>query len=200
MTFAVGDHTRLLEVTRPAIMDYADGHGYDYLEPAGLQCDRPPSWWKVPLLLKALESYDEVLWIDCDVAIVDGGADIASAVSADAVQAMVIHRTPEGDVPNLGVWLVRRGMRDWLRVMWEMTGYVGHPWWEQAAMLDLLGYLHDPRPSVHVRDTELFGDTCFLPLEWNSHEQNDRHPHPRFAHVTPNSVDWRIPILERYLA
>jgi hypothetical protein len=65
-------------------------------------------------------------------------------------------------------------------------------------MLDALGYVHEPRPSCLVKATDLYHWTAFLPLAWNSHEQNDRAEEPRFAHVSPNDVDWRLPIMKRY--
>ena len=67
-------------------------------------------------------------------------------------------------------------------------------------MLDLLGYQHEPRPCRAGPSTELRERTEWLLREWNSHEQGDRHPNPRFAHVTPNSVEWRLPIMRSYLA
>lgn len=203
VTFAVGEHEQLLELSLPRFQEYATRHGYDLLIPTSVApCDRPPSWWKVPMLRQALSEYGEVLWLDADIAITDRGLeqDIAETFPRDCWQALVAHHTPDGEVPNLGVWFVRRPMLHQLDQMWSATRYVNHPWWEQAAMLDLLGYQHDPRPCRHTRPTQLHERTAFLPLEWNSHEQNDRHDDPRFAHVTPNSVQWRLPIMRNYLA
>ncbi len=197
VTFAVGRHTELLEISRPGFAEYARRHGYDYHEGAQPE-SRPPSWWKVPLLYDALWSYDEVLWLDCDVVIVDPSADIAAEVPRSYWQAMVKHHTSDGEVPNCGVWLVRRPMARYLADIWGMEGYRDHVWWEQAAMLDFLGYEHEPRPVRLHAPTPLYDRTHFLPLEWNSHEQNDRHPSPRFAHVTPNGVDWRLPRMKAY--
>lgn len=200
VTFAVGDHERLLELALPRFEDYADRHGYDVIVPDPVDCNRPPSWWKVPVLHEVLAEYGEALWIDCDVAIVRGDEDIATEIPDDAWQALVAHLTPDGEVPNLGVWFLRRDMRPVLDHLWKQTQYVQHPWWEQAAMLDELGYQHHDRPCRLVETTGLYDRTTWLDLSWNSHEQNDRHPNPRFAHITPNSVDWRLPIMERYLS
>lgn len=199
ITFAVGDHARLLDVALPAFREYAETHGYDLIVQAPLECERPPSWWKIPILHAALAEYGEVLWMDCDVAIVDGSVDVADEIPRDAWQALVRHHTPDGEVPNMGVWFLRRPLRLILAEVWKRLEYVNHPWWEQAAMLDELGYQHDPRPCRLVQPTQLYERTAWLGLEWNSHEQNDRHPSPRFAHVTPNSVDWRLPIMRDYL-
>lgn len=203
-TFATGRHEELLAVSRPGFVAYALRHGYAYVEGMALgrglppHPERSPSWQKVPLLYELLGTFDAVLWLDCDVVIMDGSVDVADLVRPDQIQAMVRHHTPDGEVPNCGVWLLRRRMRGPLRAMWDMGEYADHPWWEQAAMLDLLGYRHLQRPCMLEAPTNLYRDTEWLPLAWNSHEQNDRHPTPIFAHVTPNTVDWRLPIMRRY--
>ncbi len=200
VTFATGEFSRLLDLARPRFQEYADRHGYQLHEtPPGLLL-RPPSWLKVSQLIDALTWHEEALWIDADVAIVDGSRDVADEVPARSWQALVCHHTPDGAVPNCGVWLVRQPMRPILEHIWRMDRYVNHPWWEQAAMLDLLGYRHEPRPVVLDTPTDLYGRTHWLGLEWNSHEENDRHPEPRFAHATAGPVDWRADVMRGYLA
>lgn len=199
VTFAVGRHTELLELSRPGFQAYAARHGYTYMETWNVGATREPSWWKVRALIGALAFYDEVLWIDCDVAIVDGSRDLAADVPPDAWQALVMHHTQDGEVPNCGVWYVRRTMTTILEAVWSMDRYLDHVWWEQAAMLELLGYNPTERPVRRHFPSELYDRTHWLPLEWNSHEQNDRHPSPRFAHCTPNGVDWRKNIMRGYL-
>lgn len=196
-TFALGEaHERLLDVALPSFREYADEHGYELLvEPPRLR-SRPASWLKVALLRELLVYYREVLWIDCDVVIVDPSRDLADELSPDDWHALVRHHTPDGEVPNCGVWLVRREMRETLKAIWKLDRYLDHPWWEQAALLDLLGY--GGRPVSLVAPTELYARTCWLDLEWNSHEERDRHESPRFAHATCGSIDWRLGVMHRY--
>jgi hypothetical protein len=199
VTFAVGEHERLLQLALPRMAEYADRHGYDLIAHPPRMLWRPPSWLKVAALLDALTHYDEALWIDCDVVIVDGELDVDDELHDDDVQALVRHHTPDGEVPNCGVWLVRQAMRPVLMQLWRMDRYLNHPWWEQAAMLDLLGYRHRRRPVELAEPTDLYRRTHWLGLEWNSHEQNDRHPSPRFAHATCGSVDWREAVMRDHL-
>jgi galactosyl transferase GMA12/MNN10 family len=200
VTFALGEHGRLLELSLPRFAEYADRHGYElHVRPPRLVI-RPPSWLKVAALLDALNHHEEALWIDADVVIVDGELDLADEVPEHDLQALVRHRTPDGEVPNAGVWFVRQAMRPVLVRIWRMDRYLDHPWWEQAALLDLLGYRHRRRPVELAEPTELYRRTHWLGLEWNSHEQNDRHPSPRFAHATCGSVDWREQVMRDYLA
>lgn len=183
VTFGVGEHAELLEIALPSFERFADLHGYELLvaEPADIK--RPPSWWKIPILEDALDAYDEALWLDADVVIVDPTEDLV--IPAESHQALVEHRTADGDVPNLGVWYLRQPMRPVLDQLWRRTDYIDHCWWEQAAMLDLLGYDHRLRPVELAKATELFGRTHFLETGWNIHI-NDTYKtaHPRIMHAT----------------
>lgn len=200
VTFALGEHQQLLELSLPRFGEYADRHGYQLLADPPRFAMRPPSWRKVAALLDALNHHEEALWIDCDVAIVNGDRDLADEVSGDCCQALVRHHTPDGEVPNAGVWYVRETLRPTLLRLWRMDRYLDHPWWEQAALLDLLGYRHGSRPVELGEPTDLYRRTHWLGLEWNSHEQNDRHPSPRFAHATCGSVEWRESVMRQHLA
>lgn len=183
VTLATGSHRALLDVTRPQMQEFADRHGYDLIEPT-LESERPPSWWKVPALRSVLEAgYDEALWVDADVAIIDPTEDLN--VPADAWQALVLHHTGDGTVPNCGVWLVRQPMTQVLYDVWTMTHRVGHGWFEQSAVMDLLGFTVDRRPSFLATKTKLYDQTHWLGPEWNYHLWDTPAPERvRFAHAT----------------
>src|SRR5262249_39072233 len=159
----------LLRVALPGFHVYAQRHEYELIDAPPQRDDRPPSWLKVPLLHELLATYDEVLWLDADVVIVNEHDDLADDVPDEDWQAVVRHYTPDGEVPNCGVWLLRPSMRPVLDAMWQLDSYREHPWWEQAALLELLGYRGHP---VRLEQpTELYARTCWLGLEWNSHEE-----------------------------
>jgi hypothetical protein len=199
VTFAVGDHERLAQLSRPRMAAYAERHGYRLETRQPSLSMRPPSWMKVAVLLYQLDRHREVLWLDADVVVCDDSRDIADDIDPGCWQGLVAHHTPDGEVPNCGVWYVRQPMRSVLERLWRMDRYLNHPWWEQAGMLDLLGYRHQPRPVQLERPTELYERTCFLGLEWNSHEERDRHPAPRFAHATAGPLEWRANVMRDYL-
>lgn len=189
VTFAVGsDFEQLLDLSLPGFADYADRHGYELVADPPRMLTRPPSWGKITRLLEALDEFDEVLWIDCDVLILDPDVDIADDMDADAWHGITLHRTPEGDVPSCGVWYLRQPMQPVLEAMWRLDRYTFHPWWEQAALHDLLGY--GGRPVQQLKHTELLGRTCWLPVGWNALRL--QYPHApeqpaRFVHVGPGS-------------
>lgn len=180
VTLGVGPHAELLEIALPSFECFASRHGYEVVIP-DVTSDRPPSWWKVAALRAALDEFEEALWVDSDIVIVDRTDDVD--VPGWAIQAVARHHTGDGEVPNCGVWFVRQPMRDVLDRIWSMTRYVDHVWWEQGAMCELLGY--GSWPLEQVEDSELCDQTFFLDNGWNVH-RDDRAPvaRPRFMHAT----------------
>jgi len=201
VTFSTDDYAELADVSLPTMRRYADRHDWLLIAVRGTAAfERPPSWMKIPLLQEALRDFDEVLWIDADVVVAADAPDITDEVPDDAWMALVEHHTADGDVPNCGVWLLRPPMRAWLARVWSMVEYRDHGWWEQAALLQLLGYREQPRPVRHEQTTTLYRNTAWLGREWNSHEESDRHPDPHFAHATAGNLPWRLDVMRRYAA
>lgn len=188
VTFGVRDAQALLDISLPTFRQYAGLHGYELLVCDDIPTSRPASWFKVLALRDALSDYDEALWLDADVLIVDQELDIADEIPAAAWQGLVEHHTPDGHVPNHGVWYARRPMVPVLERIWGMLEYLQHPWWEQAAACELLGYDPRQRPMRRVRATELHERTCWLDIEWNSHRDHEAEE-PRFWHASVRGPD-----------
>lgn len=187
-TFGFGPHGEMLRVSLPTHAAYAARHGYDLFVPqpaffAGVG-GREASWMKVPLIsaLLGTAGYDEVLWLDCDVAVLRHDRDIADDCG-DAPMHVVVHRTGDGAVPNLGVWFVRKEFVETLGRIWNApTSRRSACWWEQAAAIHVLG--GDPdADSISVPAGPLWGE---LPYEWNPHVYDARGivGDARFFHAT----------------
>jgi hypothetical protein len=100
-------HGATAALTLDPMFRYSQRHGCD-LDCINLASSAaPPSWLKVPTLAIALQEYDEVLWLDCDVVVSRSQESIFDELPADVWQGMVVHQTECGQVPNCGVWLVR---------------------------------------------------------------------------------------------
>jgi hypothetical protein len=211
-----GPHAELLAISEPTFRAYADRHGYRLLASTeGDARGRPPAWAKVPMLQEALKTFDLVLWIDADAVIVDPRADIASELSDDAQLALVEHRFQNQRVPNTGVMVLRAGgfCRSLLETVWDATEFVEHPWWDNAAFADALGYRlpgslapglagrfhrvvrrrfgRELRPCAPVRDSAFMAQTQFLSNEWNS-IYPDPAEQPRIVHSLGTPVKQRI--------
>jgi len=184
-SLGTGPHADLLAVSVHTLEEYAARHGYELCVADGVQVSgRPPAWDKILLIQELLTRFELVLWIDADAAVVDPSVDIAGMLGRRDLMALVAHSTPEGDVPiaNCGVWLLRnhRMTRRFLDDVWAKTEYVDHKWWENAAVLDLLGYELEPKVRFGS-STRMFRRTRFLPVEWNSISV-DASPNPRIVH------------------
>jgi hypothetical protein len=185
-TYGIGDHAALLNLSLPTFERYAALHSYD-LRVMPCECDgRPPAWGKIPALTKLLASYDEVLWLDADVLIVSPEEDLASRVPDGYLQALVVHVSKNRSVvPNTGVWLVRQGMAPYLAQAWDMTQHIHHAWWEQTAIIELMGYsLRGITSKPPKTPNELYRRTFQLPAHWNVHSVDlALASHPRMRHA-----------------
>lgn len=196
VTFGVGTHVALLDIARPSFRAFARRHEYDYFEAKQVGHQRPAPWYKVKCLLDLLKHYDLAVFIGCDLVIVDGREDIPRG-NWPWYQELVAHNTPNcGRVPNDDMWVCQQAMIPWLEKVWALDKYLNHGWWEQAALLDVMGYERlavEQFPIQHSgAANELYEHTRWLPGEWNVHIWDNPQPeYKRFQHATmwPNRVE-----------
>jgi hypothetical protein len=198
-SIGAGAHEALLAVSEPTFRAYAERHGYQVITSTDADATRPPAWAKVPMIRAALDTHDLVLWIDADAVIVDDRDDVADALQPDTQLALVQHRRDEELIPNTGVMVWRAGefARTLLDRMWAATRYIDHPWWENAAMLDALGYdvprfnRLDRIRRRRLRARHAPPGVQFLPGHWNW-SYLDRPPDPRIIHCLGVPVEQRL--------
>jgi galactosyl transferase GMA12/MNN10 family len=197
-TIAAGSHRAFLEVTRPGLEQYADRHCYDLVVlDRALVAHRAPSWSKIPLLHDLATQYDVALWVDSDAVIVDGSLDVSDVMEPRAFFHVVEHNTSAGRIPNCGVIAVRGGAltRAFLERVWHKREHVQHEWWENAAVLDLLGY-RLRRPVRPTRPSIWRLGVGRLDRAWNSIPA-DPSPSPRIVHFPGLAFDDRLARLRR---
>jgi hypothetical protein len=188
---------QLAAVTSPLMEAYAHRHGAAFVEyqlPAIIK--RPSSWKKLIAIAVGFVEYDEVLWLDTDVVIVDSSESLFEAVPPEADHAMVRHQTNEGDVPNAGVWLLRRPMLPILVAAAMMDDAVHHRWWEQAAMLSLMGFSESSGQCRHVNETHLYKQTHWLDESWNVWIGSPPSVTPKFRHACGRNGSERMSLLK----
>ena len=168
ISYAEGEeHLKLAALTWPLMEAYAkgvDATWHPYTEVPTV--DRPPAWKKLVCMSHALSVFDEVLWLDADVVIAETES-IFEHFPAGKAHALVEHHTDEGDVPNTGVWICRREMIPWITVAAMNDACINHRWWEQAAILNLMGYEMAHNKCIRVRDEPLLRQTHWLEGRWN---------------------------------
>lgn len=169
VTASEGDEfAAIRKITWPRLSAYAAKHGMDFftddLPPA---VKRPPSWKKLIVIAHGLAHRETVVWVDADVYVLNFVDNILSGVPDDAWQAMVRHQTNEGDVPNAGVWVVRRPMLPYLLAAAMRDDCVNHPWWEQGALHGMMGFVFTQTGNAHVSSTILYQKTHWLDESFN---------------------------------
>lgn len=200
-SIGAGAHEELLAHSGATFELYAARHGYDLdLRTELLAADRPASWSKVLLVRELLERYRTVFWVDADAAIVDPARDVTDELAPRAFLGLVAHRYGGQQIPNCGVMVVRRSRaaRRLLDRMWARAGRREHPWWENAALLDLLGYeipddprLPDAPPVRLVRPHRWLRRITFLDVAWNSIAAHEAEA-PRIRHYPGRSHEHRL--------
>jgi hypothetical protein len=189
-SLGAGPYADLLAVSSITFEAYAARHGYDLrLETEVVAPERPPAWSKIALVRELLDGYDEVLWIDADAIFLDISKDIAELVRPGKDLYLVEHLYEQDDSwrsANTGVFLVRstRWARRFLDRVWAAEQYVDHAWWENAAVLDLLGYELPPdlTPPRKLRATRFDARVELIGLEWNSTAGKSLVARPRIRH------------------
>jgi hypothetical protein len=131
------------------------------------------------------QEYDFVFWIDSDAIFVRFDKDIREETRSGKDLYLVKHHIGGRDVPNTGVLLIRnsRWSQGLLDRLWAMAQYTNHKWWENAALLDILGYrnLLDSRQPNEC-DRRLLGRIEWLDLKWNSLPNLNESPEPIIKH------------------
>jgi len=188
-------------VSLPSYRAFADAHGYDVIVGTKLT-DMPPAWNKVPLLIDALEKYEEVVWFDCDLVVVNRGDDFPPMADG-TVHSIVRHFEHDSEVPNSGMWRLTRAALPLLNKMLELEVFYDHGWWEQAALMTLMGYTVPPQGSEFcdtkcrcVHSTEWHKRCQFMRVMWNSHP-NYRAEKPRIVHCSYPNMLQRIEVMRR---
>jgi hypothetical protein len=191
-TMAHGPHVALLELTAPSLTRYAERHGYEYVEVRHrLDPSRPASWDKVVLLRSLVTKFDVVVWLDADALVLDRAPDIATVLRPRKFLYMVEHRVNGARIPNAGVIVMRggRAAARFLDQVWKQRRFVADKWWENAAIVHLLGYrdLDGLRP---VAPSAWRWGFAALDVAWNSIPA-DAAPEPYVIHCAG------IPFAER---
>ena len=199
ITYAAGAHEELLDVALPTYRVFAERHGYE-LAIGKKATELPPAWNKVPLLITALGHFDEVVCFDCDLVVVNPAEDFPP-LRAGALHAMVRHFENDSEVPNSGVWRMTKACIPLLLKMMELEVFENHGWWEQAALLTLMGYCVPPEGSNFkdtkcrcVRPTKWHAGCEFMRLKYNSHP-NYRAEKPVIVHCSYSSMPERLEVM-----
>jgi len=192
VTFAMGQHAAYLPLIEPSLREYAHRYKYDVIiHSESADESRPPAWSKVKFLLEALANYDEIMWIDSDALLVDVSRDLKKDIQRKTEMAWAIHHIRGEDYPNSGVLFLRSTPRTsaFLAAVYEQEDLIDHPWWENAAMIRLLGYQSSKVDEGRVQ-TPMDLNVQHLDWRWNSIRQAMEWP-VRVRHFAGDAAEVR---------
>ena len=158
-TLAIGpDFCRALGACLESKRAYAAKHGYRYVQGGEKVWDRtrPIPWSKIPFLLGILEGLEEgeIVWLS--------DADVLITNSELSLESHVLPLFPENKdmlmcfdaCKNLNSGNVFLRNTDWTRSFWrrmgEQTDLLYHIWWENAALIKLLGKERESVARVEI--------------------------------------------------
>lgn len=132
------------------------------------ETERPPSWYKIKLILKQFDlGYEYVMWVDADTLLVNNEFNIKNII--DNVSQIYLCDDFNGINCGVMIWKKTDITKNILNKMWELTNFIYHGWWEQAAFR----YLYDndynniksivkkiPQKIMNSYDYKLYGKTC----------------------------------------
>jgi hypothetical protein len=191
-SLGAGRQRRLLALAERSFRPYAQRHGYTLdLRTDLIDTSRPPAWSKVALIRELLARHETVVWLDADTIVVRGDRDIAAELPDGRFLGLVEHRVDGRANPNTGVMVIRSGddARNFFSEVWDSTRFLNHRWWEQAAVMELLGY--DPEGGESLRESEWQRGVQRLDKSWNS-IRDDPAAEPRIRHWPGYTVPRRF--------
>jgi hypothetical protein len=159
LTLAIGkDYCKSLSKGLQSKVQYADKHGYNYIQGNETHWDRerPISWSKVPFLLSWLNKLPEgeIVWLsDADVYITNIGLRLEDHVLPllPSDKDMLMTFDSCGHV-NAGNIIMRNS--EWLRDFWkrvyQQTDVIYHIWWENAGICKLMEQNESDRSKIAV--------------------------------------------------
>lgn len=198
-SIGTGPQEKLLRLARRSLEPFAERHGYALdLRTEPLDTERPAPWSKVALVRELLASHELVVWLDADLVVVDPSRDITDELPASSFMGLVEHRVRGRRNPNTGVVVFRAGERTtaFLDAVWNAEEFIHHRWWEQAAVMHLLGYDDNDEPT---RPSEWREGVHWLPKRWNS-IRDDPAPDPYIEHFPGFTVPRRYAAMAWALA
>ena len=169
-SFGFGKRKKTLEITKPLFEEYAHKVGADFVTAEASDFDewilsqKEFSWskagdvclLKIPHLIKLLDEYDQVLWLDADV-IVTGFDNVFGAM--DAPMRMVLNKCDAGEFCNTGVWLVEKKAKDFICSI-EINKNVA----KGAKWYGPLGYDGEMPMVLNALGVDLMADVISMPL------------------------------------
>ncbi|MEK6891390.1 MAG: hypothetical protein AABX03_04610 [Nanoarchaeota archaeon] len=130
------------EMCLKSAQKYAEKYGFKIELLNSVKSNRPVAWNKILIVKELLEKYDFVFWIDSDALFVRFDKNILKEIENGKDFYLVKHHIRGRLVPNSGSFIIRKSewSKKFLDDVWNKKEYIYHNYWENAAIVDILGY------------------------------------------------------------
>jgi len=133
------DYKKSMRLCTKTQEEHATRHGYTRItDESCWDQSRAHSWSKIPLLQKYLHDHDYLFWLDADVMIMNPERKIEEFINLLPPDKFLLIGH-DINVINAGIFILRNCplAHEFLADTWAKTQYINHPWWENAAFIDL---------------------------------------------------------------
>lgn len=143
VTATIGEEYK--KITYPGLvskLNYCKKNGYDfYVLDKNLDITRPLPWSKIVIIKKLLAEYKYVFWSDADSLIMNHEIRIENLIDDIDDHDLHICLDNVSNVINSGQFLLKKSKKsfDFLDDVYNCEYAIHHHWWENKAIIDLLG-------------------------------------------------------------
>ena len=182
---------------------------------------RPLSWNKIKLLQEEIKKGENefIMWIDADAFFHKDAKNILHELDSNHEIFLVnhycsVHKGSKFKNTILTINRINCGMMifkvsqfnlDFLEKVWNEDKYINHVWWEQAAIMDIIGLKAEITNNLNdnIGDDFYLKKIRFLSKEWNSipsnNEISNESVNPSIIHLAGINNFERIEILNDFI-
>jgi galactosyl transferase GMA12/MNN10 family len=196
----------IAERTLPTMQRYADAHGLELIHMSPDSAGRPPAWGKITRIREVLQrGFDYCFYVDADTIFVRFDRDIRDDIVAARDLHLCLHDPANSEdyfvaEPHLNtgvmIWRNCSWSTDFLDEVWRQTQFIHHYWWDQAAVLHLLGYDGNSGEAVTSRNNHV----QILPVDWNVIVGMTVAPDPIIRHFAARNKTRRLSEIDREIS
>ena len=208
-------------ITSKTIENYARKFNFKFEFPNMPETGRPKSWNKIQLIRNELlkKESDFIMWVDADAFFLVDAINIINSLDSLNEIFLVNHYCSVHKGTNyantiLTINRINCGVMifkvsdfniNFLENIWNKENYINHPWWEQAAIMDIIGLKAEITSNLkdHKGNDNYLNKIKFLPKEWNSipsyTEISTESINPSIIHLAGINNNKRIDFLNEYI-
>jgi len=192
------NYNEIGKFTTATMSNYAKKYNFEFESIPMDVTGRPQSWNKINLIQNEIKKNknDYIMWIDADAFFSNEAENIASVLNEKFEIYLSSHYCGvfKGSIYkntilttqriNCGVMIFKTSdfSSSFLQKVWDYEKYINHTWYEQAAIMDLVGLKADISGNLNdnIGNNYYLKKIKFLNKEWNSI--------PSFSEISTESI------------